>query len=289
MSWLAMAGGAAIGLGVFLGYFAWTTPPDGPRQRAAHPRRTAGRLSRVWAGLDQGSRRRLYVGLPAGLVLWLVSGWFLTVVLVPAALVGIPLLLAPPRSGTPIARLEAMEEWTRSLAGVLTVGIGLEQAIITTARSAPEQIRAEVTALAARLNSRVPTASALRQFADDLDDATGDLIAMALTLGARRRGMGLSQMLESLAGSVARDVAIRRSVDAERAKLATTSRMITLITLLVMGGLFLLSDYVAPYRTPLGAMVLVGLLACYVGTLLWMRAIGTSPKPARLLTPAVHP
>ena len=40
-------------------------------------------------------------------------------------------------TATQIARLEAMEEWTRSLSGVLTVGIGLEQALVATLRSTP--------------------------------------------------------------------------------------------------------------------------------------------------------
>ena len=43
--------------------------------------------------------------------------------------------LAPERSAAArIKRLEAMEEWTRSLSGVLTVGVGLEQALVATLR-----------------------------------------------------------------------------------------------------------------------------------------------------------
>ena len=53
-----------------------------------------------------------------------------------------------------IARLEAMEEWTRSLAGVLTVGVGLEEALVATLRSTPGSIRPEVAQLVARLRAR---------------------------------------------------------------------------------------------------------------------------------------
>ena len=76
-----------------------------------------------------------------------------------------------------------MEEWTRSLSGVLTVGIGLEEALVATLRSAPDPIRPEVTRLVARLRARWSTEEALRMFADDLDDATGDLVAANLILG----------------------------------------------------------------------------------------------------------
>ena len=55
-------------------------------------------------------------------------------------------------------------------------------------RSAPE-----VTRLVARLRARWDTEDALRAFADELDDATGDLIAANLILGARRRGAGAGQ------------------------------------------------------------------------------------------------
>jgi Flp pilus assembly protein TadB len=218
-----------------------------------------------------------------GLLAWLVTGWALLAVLVPAAVVGIPALLRPAQRGTPIATLEALEEWTRGLAGVLTVGSGLEQALITSARSAPDPIRPQVTALAARLHARTDTAVALRGFADELHDATADLVVLSLTLAATKRGTGLAPALTSLSRSVAKDVAIRRAVEAERAKLRTTTRTITALTLVVMGGLFITGDYVAPYRTPVGGLVLLLLIGAYLGTLAWMRALGTARVPARLI------
>ena len=89
----------------------------------------------------------------------------------------------------------------------------------------------EVSALAARLAARWPTETALRAFADDLDDATGDLVVATLILGARRRGPGLARVLTAVADSVAEEVAMRRKVEAERAKPRTTARAVTLITL----------------------------------------------------------
>jgi hypothetical protein len=54
------------------------------------------------------------------------------VLVVPAAVAGLPVLLSPSPAASKIDRLEAMEEWTRSLSGVLTVGIGLEEALVAT-------------------------------------------------------------------------------------------------------------------------------------------------------------
>jgi tight adherence protein B len=61
-----------------------------------------------------------------------------------------------------------------------------------------------------RLRARWSTEDALRAFADDLDDATGDVVAANLILGARRRGAGLASVLDALAESVAADVRARR-------------------------------------------------------------------------------
>ena len=60
-------------------------------------------------------------------------------------------------------------------------------------------------------------AGALRAFADDLADPTGDLVVAALMLAADRRGRGLTRVLEGLAVTVEAEVALRRQVDADRA------------------------------------------------------------------------
>ncbi len=86
---------------------------------------------------------------------------------------------------------------------------------------------AEVHRLVARLRARWVTEDALRAFADELDDSTGDLVAANLILGARRRGAGLASVLEGLAESVAADVRARRQVEADRAKPRATARWVT--------------------------------------------------------------
>lgn len=253
--------------------------------------RPPGRTNRVksWltgGGTDARGRRQrqmLVVGIVVGMVLFLLTGWFVMIVIAPAALVGVPLLLGRGRGGNVVGRLEAMEEWTRALAGVLTVGVGIEQAITATVRSAPAPIHAEVTQLAARLRARWSTVAALRAFADDLNDATGDLIATSLILGAKRRGTGLANVLEGLAETVAQDVRVRRQIEADRAKPRTTARVVTIITLGVLGLMMLNGDYIEPYGSGLGQIVLVVLLSLYVLCLLWMQSITRSRPLPRIM------
>lgn len=256
----------------------------GARRTAEAPRTT--RARRRGPLVSPRRRTLILAGLGLGLVGWLVTGWILSLVIAPVAVIGLPVLLAAPPAVAQIARLEAMEEWTRALSGVLTVGVGLEQALVATLRSTPAPISQEVARLVARLRARWDTESALRTFADELDDATGDLIAANLILGARQRGSGLANVLECLAESVAADVRARRQVEADRAKPRATARWVTLISVSVLIVLALSGPYVEPYRSPIGQLILVVLLSAYVATLVWMRHMASGkPLPRFLSTP----
>lgn len=235
--------------------------------------------------ISKQTRILLLSGVFAAVLAFLVTGWILALVVVPVAFVGLPTLLSASSASARIERLEAMEEWTRSLSGVLTVGVGLEQALVATLRSTPTAIAPEVTRLVARLRARWVTEDALRAFADELDDATGDLVAANLFLGARRRGAGLASVLEGLAESVAADVRSRRQVEADRAKPRATARWVTLISLGVLVILAVSGTYVEPYQSPLGQVILVTLLTAYVATLVWMKHMAIGRAMPRFLSP----
>lgn len=250
------------------------SPAPPPRPRTSAPAR--------WWSRRHDSPALLLAGAAGGLLGFAVTGWPIALVLVPAAVVGLPALLVP-QGRASVDRLDAMAEWARSLSGVLTVGIGLEQALIASAKSTPAAIRPEVANLTARLRARWSTEAALRAFADDLDDATGDLIASALILGARRRGAGLAAVLNGLAESVSAEVRVRRQIETERDKPRNTARWVTLISVGVLGLLVLNGTYLAPYSTALGQMLLAVLLAAYAAALLWMRrVVAGKPLPRYL-------
>ncbi len=267
----ALAGALIVGGLIALAIGLQRTPvtPKAPRRA----RRTISRRTRIL----------LAFGLAAGVLGWLVTGWVLALLLGPVAAVGLPMLLTAPDAADRIVRLEAMEEWTRSLAGVLTVGVGLEQALVATLRSTPAPIAGEVNRLVSRLRARWVTEDALRAFADELDDSTGDLIAANLILGARRRGAGLASVLEGLAESVSADVRSRRQVEADRAKPRATARWVTLISASALLILAVSGDYVKPYGSPIGQVILAVLLAAYVGTLVWMRRMAIGKTLPRFL------
>src|SRR3546814_15959214 len=91
----------------------------------------------------------------------------------------------------------------------------------------------------------------------------------------------LAQVLESLAESVAADVRARRQIEADRAKPRATARWVTIISVGVLVILAISGTYVAPYRTPLGQVLLVTLLAASVQTLVWMKRMAVGKPLAR--------
>ena len=271
---VAVAGALVAGglLALVAGLAARPVPPARPRRSSARRARMSPR-TRMLAG----------VGLGIGGLVAVLTGWVIAVVIVPLALAGIPVLLAAPPAQREVQRLEAMEEWVRTVAGTLGVGVGLEQALLRSLRSTPEPIKPEVTRLAGRLRARWSTEDALRAFADDLDDPTGDLIAANLALGARRRGGGLATVLAALAQSVGEDVRARREIESDRAKPRANARLITGITLSVLVFLTLSGDYIAPYGTPIGQVLLGAYLAMYVGMLIWLRTMARGKPMPRFI------
>ena len=278
----AVAAVALIG-GIWL-FAAGVKPapiPVGP------PRRKQARSYGKLLGTDRRSRHLRVlgaVGFVTGLVVAALTPWWIAIVIVPAAFVGIPMLLQTSEGKNQIARIEAMEEWTRSLAGVLGAGVGLEQAMqATLSRSTPEAIRPEVQLLVARLRARWDTRAALRQFAEDLNDPTGDAIVAGLLLAAERRGQGLAKMLEGIAERAAEDVRNRRRIEADLAKPRGTARWVTIITVGVLLLMVLNGSYIEPYSHGIGPVILLALLGAYVAALLWMRRMSKGEALPRFL------
>lgn len=269
MTLAAALSGAAIVAGILTILYSFTPRP--PRPGA--PRRR---------GVGLRVRTVALAGVAVGAVAAAVTGWVVAVVIVPAlAIMGYRLVHG--RAKNRIERLNALSDFSRALAGVLTAGRGLEQAILHAARSAPTALAPEIGRLAARIRANVATGTALRQFADELDDATGDLFVATLILAAERRGPGVASAMQGLADSIDADVRARRQVATEQQKARTAARMITLISAALLTGLFLTGSYVEPYRSPLGQLLLTVLMALYLLALAWMRRISTATPLPRFI------
>jgi Flp pilus assembly protein TadB len=200
-----------------------------------------------------------------------------------AAVLFVPRMTAAKAGKERTAMLEGLEQWTRRLADTLTAGRGLEDALAVSARTAPVSVAGPVTALARRLSARVGTEDALRFFASEIDDPAGDRIAAALIIATGQRGGGVQSVLSALAEMLARDVAARREIDADRAQHRTTVRWI--IAFIIGFTVFAVANrsYSAPYGTAAGEAVLAFVSLVYAAGLSWLHRLGTIPSPGRFL------
>jgi tight adherence protein B len=258
-----------------------------PRARPAR----AHTLGTSWARLTRrppgraGRRRDLLVlgSLAGGFVLAALSGWVAAIIVVPGLVLALPYLLRAPVQRD-VALLEAMDRWVRTLAATLSTGRSVTDAIRVSRRTAPAAIAEEVEVLVLRLNSRWETRTALQRFADALDSPDTDAVVAALMLAAGRGAAGAAATLHALAESIQAQLRARRVIEVERSKPYVVVRQVTVITLVTLGGMFLLRPaFFAGYRTPVGQVVLAVLVSVYLGSLLLMRRKARQPHRPRIL------
>jgi tight adherence protein B len=265
MVMLAGVLGALCALGVVT--FAVAMRPVTPGEVPASSSRTTVALrDRV-----ENFMLRLALGVGAAVVIGVITRWPMA-----ALLVGIAGFMAPSMLGgeaqrkAKLARIEAMAAWAEMLRDTMAGSGGLEQSIMATAGVAPGPIRPEVLRLAARLE-RERLAPALRAFADEIDDASGDLVVAALILAADKSPKRLGDLLGRLATSARAEITMRMRIEAGRARTRTSVKVVTIATAVFATFLVLFnSDYLDAYDSVLGQGVLALIGACFAAAYYWL-------------------
>jgi Flp pilus assembly protein TadB len=275
---LAALAGAAVagGLVLLIRELVRREPPPG-----TPPRRPV-----LGSRIARPARRRLILAVPVGLAVLAVTRWPVAALAAVAAVIFLPGLTFSGSQRKRTAMLEGLEQWIRRLSDMLTASRGLEDAIEASARSAPPAVAEAVMTLANRLSSQAGTEAALRAFADDIDDPAGDRITAALIIATGRRGGGSRDVLSALAVMLARDVAARREIEAERAQHRTTVKWISLFVIGFTVFAVLNRSYSAPFGTVIGQIVLAAVAALYAAGLAWLHRLGSIPAPGRFLDAA---
>lgn len=185
-----------------------------------------------------------------------------------------------------VARIEALAAWTESLRDMVATGIALPDALPASTGSASPLIRPELLSLADRVRDKEPLDAALLRLADALDDPTADHIIAALVLNTRAQGRQLKAVLTALSRSARAELAVRRQVEAERRAGRTSVRIMMAATVVMTLGLYLFNrDYVQPYGSPTGQVVLGVVVALYGAAFAWMRRLAAFTKADRFLRP----
>lgn len=241
------------------------------------------RLRRVWESWTPSTRIWIAAAVSTGLIVGLVTGWLVAIPLIPAFAIGVPALLAEPPQRQ-VAVLAGLDRWVRLLSPSIATGKSIRDAIIATRQQAPLVLSEPVARLVARIDQGWTTRDALLAMADDVDSADGDAVLAALAIASSRGGVGTRATLTALATNTQDRLRALREIAAERAKPRAVVRQVTVITLVVLCGSILLGgQFFAPYRTPFGQLLALGLGAAYVAALAILRRRTIPPATARFL------
>lgn len=277
---LAGLSGGLIAAGVVMMIRYFRPPP--PKRLNAAPRLP---LSGRWRGLSRETRTSLIVGVVVGFVVAVVTSIPLMVVVIPAAFVGLPLLLGKPSTRDRDLIL-ALESWSRALASTANTGaFTLHDVIGITRATVPSQLRGPVDRLYARMSSSWSTANALRAFAGELDSAHADEVVVYLVQAAQFNAGGLYQALSSVADSLAEYGKLRIDLQVERDKPRRTLQFMTGLVAVVLAGIVLFAgvDQLSFYKTPAGTIVLAVIIASFVGLLMWARKLSRVVPESRII------
>ena len=278
---LAIVAGVATGIGLALiiaGLVGWRSKPKDPDEQ------TSGDALRKYG-------QRGIICLGAGLLVGLLSQWpVLGVGTVVLGLFWDQLFGGAASEKLATRQVEALAMWTEALRDTIAGAVGLEQAIPSSARGADPVLRGHLNALLDRLRGRMPLAEALQHLADDLNDASADLVIAALILNSKLRGPGLREVLTALSRSAREEVDMRQRVIAQRAGTRRSVQIIVAVVVVFVLGMALFNhSFVEPYGTPLGEAVLAVVLVLFGLGFWWLRRLSKVEPPSRFLIRARVP
>jgi len=266
---LALAAGAISGLGVFVFVAAWR-----------------GRLnmSGITRNSVQGSPRHVVVAGVVLVITWLMTGWTLA-----AVTIGVVSAMA----STALSRygkrrddrtlVDAIAVWTEQLRDMLAGSNGLEQTITTTATHAPAALREPLERLVVSM-SYSPLPQALARFARDVNHPTADFVVAALSTAATRQVRELGALLGHLAACARDEARMHTRIWVGRSRTRSAVKIIASVVIVFVGGLVVLSpEYLAPYRTAEGQLVLSVIVLVFFGALLLMQRLSVIVAPDRFV------
>lgn len=259
--------------GVILLVSSWSEP--NPRIKAVSS------LDRERIALDVGAAT---VG---ALLLFAVTGWLVT--LIAGGVLGWKAARAwrDRRIGrsSDQDRIEALATWCEQLRDLLSAEHGILGTVVATVPTCPIAIHPEVSRLSTRIERQSPPA-AIRQFATELDDPSGDLISSVLVLAMSHSGK-TSELLSELASTIRERAAMRLRVEAERSGQRAEGRFVIGFSVLVMTVITIFgrqSRFLDAYDAPLGQLVLLLIAGSFGTGIFWLARLTRFEKPARFLT-----
>jgi len=241
------------------------------------PRRVA---SRRTVAAPTGTGRSVMIALIVGVVATALTRWPVAGLMLAALVVVWPKLA---RAGAiekaSVAKVEAIASWTESLRDAAASESALEAALPATVDAAPPLLVRPLRNLVNRLELRHPLPTVLARFADEINDPGADMVVAALALNAQQRAGSLKRVLTALASNMRAELEMRRKILNERDGVRRQSNQVALGILGLAGvQAVFLREWVAPYGTLGGQLILAVLAGVYLALLVRLQRLA-APEP----------
>jgi hypothetical protein len=183
------------------------------------------------------------------------------------------------------ARSEAVATWAQMLRDTIVAGAGLPQALVTSARVGPPAIAPELSRLAERVDG-YGVQVALERLALEVAHPAVDVLVVALVTADRHGTADLVSLITAQAEATRHEVDLVLETEAGRARYRTGVRiMLGALALFALGLLIFRGEFLAPYDTWTGQLVLAVISAVILLALSLLVSMGRLRPPARYFAP----
>ena len=275
--------GTMVMVGIVMMVFAFRPGPKKQQRRNVRPT-----LPQRWAAITRRKKSTILLGLILGVATAALSGIVIIVVVVPAAVIGLALLLGKPDTRERDL-LSALESWSRSLSSAAETGsFTLREVVSITRGSVPPILRIAIDRLNQRMSGSWSNSDALRQFAVEMYSAHVDEVVIYLIQAAEYNAGGLTKALDAVAEMLADEAKLQLDTAIEREKPRRSLITMTGIITVVLAGIIVFShtSQIGLYRTPLGEVILAVILAVFLLLLVWAKAQTRVKPDARMILSA---
>lgn len=164
------------------------------------------------------------------------------------------------------------------LAQLLPAGHSTRQSLVVLAESGPVELRPEIAQILSRVDE-VPLEEALVEAQERMRQPLFTLIAATLTVGNRSGGR-LAPLLQELSRAAHQIDAVQGQLHAEQAQGRLGALVIAVMPLGLLALLHTVNpEYLSPYKTVGGELLLGGLIAVIILGYAWMVRILRLPEP----------
>lgn len=180
--------------------------------------------------------------------------------------------------------VESIAVWTEMLRDTLGASSGLEQALIASAERAPVVLEEPLRRMVAHLRYG-SLDDAMREFAEGVDHPVCDFVVAALVTSSRGSVRDLGALLSRLSESTRDECSVHLRVWVSRSRSRTSVRIIAgSVAAFVIGLLVLNPNYLSPYATREGTVVLAVIVSFFVLAQMALLHIAKMARASRFVT-----